>query len=90
MPLNIKNPEVERLAAQVAAMMGETKTEAIRRALQERKRRLSFKVTQKDTSSKLMRFLEKEIWPVIPKTLLGKRMRRKEEDHLLGYGREGV
>jgi len=25
MPLNIKNPEVERLAAQVAAMMGETK-----------------------------------------------------------------
>jgi len=37
-----------------------------------------------------MRFLEKEIWPVIPKTLLGKRMRRKEEDHLLGYGREGV
>jgi antitoxin VapB len=90
MPLNIKNPEVERLAAQVASMMGETKTEAIRRALQERKRRLSFKVTQKDTSSKLMRFLEKEIWPVIPKTLLGKRMRRKEEDHLLGYGRQGV
>jgi len=90
MPLNIKNAEVERLAAQVAAMMGETKTEAIRRALQERKRRLSFKVTQKDTSSKLMRFLEKEVWPVIPKTLLGKRMSRKEEDQLLGYGREGV
>ena len=90
MPLNIKNAEVERLAAQVAAMMGETKTEAIRRALQERKRRLAFKVTQKDSRGRFMRFLEKEVWPVIPKTLLGKRMSRKEEDHLLGYGREGV
>ena len=90
MPLNIKNAEVERLATEVAAMMGETKTEAIRRALQERKQRLSFKVTQKDPRKKLISFLEREIWPAIPKGLLGKRMGRKEEDRLLGYGREGV
>jgi len=90
MPLNIKNAEVERLATEVAAMMGETKTEAIRRALQERKQRLSFKVTQKDPRKKLISFLEREIWPAIPKAILGKRMSRKEEDQLLGYGREGV
>jgi hypothetical protein len=36
MGFNLKNPEVERLAAEIAAMMGETKTEAIRRALEER------------------------------------------------------
>lgn len=40
MALNIKNQEVERLAAEVAKMTGETKTEAIRRALGERRQRL--------------------------------------------------
>jgi len=40
MALNIKNIEVERLAAQIAEITGETKTEAIRRALLERKDRL--------------------------------------------------
>ena len=37
MALNIKNTEVERLAAEVAELSQETKTEAIRRALEERK-----------------------------------------------------
>ena len=36
MGLNIKNPEVEQLAAEIASMMRESKTEAIRRALLER------------------------------------------------------
>src|ERR1700719_1367957 len=40
MALNIKNPQVEELAAEVAQMAAETKTEAIRRALIERKQRL--------------------------------------------------
>jgi len=35
--LNIKNDEVERLAADVARLTGESKTEAIRRALEERR-----------------------------------------------------
>ena len=35
MALNIKNAEVERLAAEVARLTGESKTEAIRRALDE-------------------------------------------------------
>src|SRR5260370_42263048 len=40
MALNIKNRDVEELAAEVAKMTGETKTEAIRRALAERHQRL--------------------------------------------------
>lgn len=36
MGLNIKNPEVERLATEVAAALGVTKTEAIRQALEDR------------------------------------------------------
>jgi antitoxin VapB len=90
MGLNLKNPEVERLAAEIAAIMGETKTEAIRRALEERKGRLAFRIENRDRKSRLARLLESEVWPLIPKVLLGKRLGRKEEDRLLGYGREGV
>jgi len=90
MALNIKNHEVERLAAQVADMMGETKTEAIRRALEERKQRLSFQISPIDRKSKLKNFFESEVWPVIPNELVGKRLSREEEDRLLGYGKEGV
>ena len=90
MGLNIKNSEVERLAAELAAMMGETKTEAIRRALEERKHRLSFQVTRRDGKAKLITFLEREVWPEIPKDMMGKRLSREEEDQVLGYGRDGV
>lgn len=40
MPLNIRNPETERLAAEVARRTGETKTEAVTKALRERLARL--------------------------------------------------
>jgi antitoxin VapB len=36
MPLSLKDPETDRLARQVAALTGETLTEAIRTALAER------------------------------------------------------
>ena len=52
MPLNIKNAEVERLASEVAALAHETKTEAIRRALLDRKQRL---MLRRGTTSKLQR-----------------------------------
>src|SRR5215208_644444 len=42
--LNIKNAEVERLAEEVARLTGESKTEAVRRALSERKQRLAHRV----------------------------------------------
>ena len=90
MGLNIKNPEVERLADEVATLMGETKTEAIRRALEERKQRLSFQVTNKNRKAQLKRFLEREVWATVPEELMGKGLNRKEEDRLLGYGRKGV
>lgn len=40
MALNIRNPETERLAAEIARRTGETKTEAVTRALRERLERL--------------------------------------------------
>ncbi len=89
MPLNIKNAEVERLAAEVARLTGESKTEAIRRALDERKRRL--KAPSLDARrARVVTFLEKRVWPTIPKDQLGRRLTREEEDAILGYGPGGV
>ncbi|GAB4272375.1 MAG: type II toxin-antitoxin system VapB family antitoxin [Deferrisomatales bacterium] len=40
MALNIRNPEADRLAEEVARLTGETKTEAVTRALRDRLERL--------------------------------------------------
>jgi antitoxin VapB len=90
MALNIKNPEVERLASEVAALSGESKTQAIRRALEERKARLAVRVVRQDRRAALRRFLESEVWPQIPKVQMGKRLSRAEEERILGFGADGV
>lgn len=89
MALNIKNDEVERLAADVARLTGESKTEAIRRALEERKRRLRL-VSTDDRRVRVLRFLEKKVWPGLPREEVGRRLTRAEEDALLGFGPDGV
>ena len=89
MPLNLKNPEVERLAAEVARLTGESKTEAIRKALEERRRRLKA-IAPTERRERLLRLLRDRIWPAIPKAERGRRLTRDEEDAILGYGREGV
>lgn len=88
--LNIKNDEVERLAAEVAHMTGESKTEAIRRALAERRQRLAYRISPGDRRAHALRFLEHEVWPRIPEGQLGRSLSRSEEDEILGYGPEGV
>jgi antitoxin VapB len=88
--LNIKNEEVERLAGEVARMTGESKTEAIRRALAERRQRLAYRVSPIDRQARVLRFLESEVWPRIPADQLGRRLSRDEEDEILGYGLEGT
>ena len=90
MGLNIKNAEVERLAAAVAEMAGETKTEAIRKALEERRQRLSLRVVGGDRRRRLQRFLESEIWPSVPVRQRGRRLTRKQEDEILGFGPAGL
>lgn len=89
MPLNIKNAEVERLAAEVARLTGESKTEAIRRSLDERRRRLRGS-SLKDRRARVIKFLRNRVWPTIPRDQLGRRLTREEEDAILGYGPGGV
>jgi antitoxin VapB len=90
MALNLKNPEVERLAAEVAALAGESKTEAVRRALEERRDRLALERARIDREASLMRVLERDIWPRIPASLRGKGVPKAEREAILGYGPEGV
>jgi antitoxin VapB len=90
MPLNIKNEEVERLAAEVARLTGESKTEAIRQALSERRQRLAYRVSTADRHAQALRFLEDEVWPRIPADQIGRSLSRSEEDDILGYGPEGT
>jgi antitoxin VapB len=89
MALNLKNAEVERLAAEVARLTGESKTEAIRRALEERRQRLKGPPTAR-RRSRTLAFLRTQVWPTVPKDQRGKRLSRKEEDEILGYGPEGA
>jgi antitoxin VapB len=89
MPLNIKNATVERLAGEVAQLTGETKTEAIRKALEDRKRRLVARPLG-DRRAAVVSFLKKRVWTGVPAKEKGRVLSRNEEDAILGYGPEGV
>jgi antitoxin VapB len=89
MALNIKNPEVERLASELAEITGESKTEAVRKALEQRKASLSVGINM-GKRDRWIEFLESEIWPAIPREQLGRRLSKEEEEAILGFGPEGV
>ena len=89
MALNIKDPETERLAAEIAQLTGESKTGAIRTALRERRERLELQHPGTDREAALRQFLEEEIWPSIPPDMLGRGPTREEREEILGYGPEG-
>jgi antitoxin VapB len=90
MALNIKNPEVEKLATEVAKLTGETKTQAIRLALEERKERLQRQETIAEKRKRIMDYLQNEVWPSIPPELRGKTITKAEREEILGYGPDGV
>ena len=89
MALNIKNAEVERLAAEVAKLAQESKTEAIRVALQERGSRLKMHrgrlSREQRIDGALARFRQE-----FPQGDFGRRLRKAEEEDILGFGPDGV
>ena len=90
MALNIKNPQVEHLLAEVAQITGESKTEAVRAALVERYQRLSVRRVGTGNDVRIHLFLQNEVWPQIPAAQLGVRLSKQDEEAILGYGEEGV
>jgi antitoxin VapB len=90
MALNIKDAETIRLADEMATLTGETKTRAVRTALEERRQRLARGTSTTERARRLNDLLEREIWPQVPPEALGKPVSRKQREAILGYGPEGV
>jgi antitoxin VapB len=90
MALNIKDPEAERLAAEVAALTGESKTGAIRKALAERKQRVLLARSGRGRGDRLVELLERRVWPSLPEGVRGRPLSKDEEETILGYGRGGA
>jgi len=90
MSLNIKNKKVEMLIDSITALTGETKTEAVHKALEERKQRLAMKNQMLNRQLLLNEFLENEIWSRIPADLIGMDYSQEEQDRVLGFGVDGV
>ena len=89
MALNIKDPETERLAGEVAALTGTTKTGAVRYALRQVLESLA-RPSAAQREQHLTRFLEEEIWPLIPTGELGKAVSKADREEILGFGEHGA
>ena len=71
-------------------MTGESKTAAILRSLEERRERIGMGPSGKRRVAQVLDFLEREIWPNIPRELLGRRVAKSERERILGYEKGGV
>jgi antitoxin VapB len=90
MPLNIKDPETERLAREVAGLTGESKTAAIRQALRERKQRLQLAQSGRARGDRMVDVLQRRFWPHLPEGVRGSTLGKRETEAILGYGSDGV
>jgi antitoxin VapB len=82
MPLSIKNDATERLARQVARATGESLTEAIHKALEERWQQLAAKRRGGILAGQLEDLLRRvDLMPTLDS---------RDEDEILGYDEHGV
>ena len=90
MALTIKNAEVERLATEVAQLTGESKTQAVKVALEERRLRLTNGIDPQARAAAALEWLETEVWSHVPPELRGRPHDAHADDEILGYGPDGV
>lgn len=90
MALNIKDPTTERLATQLAEMTCDTKTGAIRTALEERLHRLAEQAGRRSRADRLHRFLIDEVWPQIPVEVRSTTTTKEQREEILDIGADGV
>ena len=88
--LTIENVEVERLATEVAQLTGESKTQAIEVALEERRQRLAGGIDPAARTAELLEFMEREIWAHVPAELRGQPHDSARDDEIVGYGPDGL
>lgn len=90
MTRRFEDEEMEKLAAEIAKLTGESEEEAVRQALRERRDRLGHRAGKgrPRTKEELLHYLETEIWPLIPNRG-GPAITKEEKEEILGYGPEG-
>jgi antitoxin VapB len=88
--LTIKNLGVQRLAAEVAYLTGESTTQAIKVALEERRARLAGGVDPAARKAALLEFMEQDIWAHMPAQLRGQPHDQAHDDAIVGYGPDGL
>ena len=88
MALNIKNAEVERLAEEVARLTGESKPRPFG-ACPSASSGLPT-AHPNDRESRIRRYLEREVWPLVPADEVGRRLTAEEEEPILGFGPDGA
>ena len=87
MALNIRNPEANRLAAEVAALAGENKTDAVIVALQQRLQRLrSRQAAQPDSRTILINRLDQIALRCAARPIRDQR----SAEQILGYDAHGL
>jgi hypothetical protein len=87
MPLNIKNPEVDRLVETVAQRTNASKTEVVRHALEATLERLD-RPAARGRGTRARVFLERDVWPYLPD--VGPAPDKREREAILGYEENGV
>jgi len=82
MALNIRNPETEQLAAELARQTGETKTEAVTRALRDRLFRVRRERTRRSLADELQEIADHcASLPILD---------NRSADEILGYDDTGL
>jgi len=82
MALSIKNPEVDRLARELAEVTGENMTEAICKALEER--------LEKEKGKKPGNFVRDEIQRIQERVARLRRINQGSDEELIGYDEHGI
>lgn len=90
MTINITNRDVEKLLDEITEITGESRTQAVQKALEERRLRLATQTSLGRDDVGLFTFLQQEVWPRIPSEHLGVRLTKEEEEQILGYGEQGA
>ena len=58
--------------------------------IKDHRARLRLRVVKRDREAEIIRYLEREVWPTVPERALGRRLTKREEDRILGYGPSGA
>ena len=79
--INLKSDRVATLLEQITQRTGETKVDAVTRALEERLQDLE----ATDRAARTLAWLQTTVWPTLPETQRGKAPSKEEQEDLLGF-----